>query len=432
MGELLRRLAAGTAIAAISGTAFGADFGDRHDWRIEAQLGLPSADSDLETWTEGGLGKLRFPSSDTGLQGNRIFVEYRGQIATTLWSRAVLDYVDGPSSGLGFTELYLDFRPVPKSASQHQFRFGAFYPPFSLENGDSGWTSPFTTSFSTINSWYGEEIRPLGAEWTLRRRLGLSPHELAVFAAGFYGNDSAGTLLFWRGFAVHDRQTRFNDRLSMPPGPVVTPDGTLLGFAPQQVEPIAEIDGTPGYYAGLEWRYARRALVSWAIYDNRADPYAFGGGQWAWDTRFYNLAAQLSVTPKIGLVAQWMRGTTEWLVMANRDGAVTPITFLAEDHFDAQFMLFTRQVAGRQRVTLRYDRFEMKRPGVFTSDSGHAVTLAYEYAHSNRLSAVIEYLRIDSSRDLWTWFYDTPQQNTERQLRLQFNLRLLAPAARQE
>ena len=45
------------------------------------------------------------------------------------------------------------------------------------------------------------QIRPVGAEWSLRRRLGFpgSPHELRAFADGFYGNDPAGTLLFWRG-----------------------------------------------------------------------------------------------------------------------------------------------------------------------------------------------------------------------------------------
>ena len=107
----------------------------------------------------------------------------------------------------------MDWRPIPRSANQQQVRFGAFYPPFSLENGAHGWESPFTYSYSAINTWLGEEVRPLGAEWSLRRRLASTRNtqEVRVFASGFYGNDPAATLLFWRGWSLHDRQTRLND-----------------------------------------------------------------------------------------------------------------------------------------------------------------------------------------------------------------------------
>src|SRR5690606_3431571 len=112
-----------------------------------------------------------------------------------------------------------------------------------------------------------------------------SPHELRAFAAAFYGNDPAGTLLFWRGWSLHDRQTRLNDRLALPPAPVWSA-GTVVGMRPQTLEPIAEIDRRPGTYAGAEWRYGRRALVQVAHYDNGADPLVFSGGQWGWDTTF--------------------------------------------------------------------------------------------------------------------------------------------------
>src|SRR5690606_3435751 len=106
------------------------------------------------------------------------------------------------------------------------------------------------------------------------RRLGLgSPHELRAFAAAFMGNDPAGTLLFWRGWSLHDRQTRLDDRLAAPPKPIWV-DGVIVGSRPQHVEPFEEIDDEPGAYAGLEWRYARRVLVQAARYDNRSDPHA--------------------------------------------------------------------------------------------------------------------------------------------------------------
>ncbi len=194
-------------------------------------------------------------------------------------------------------------------------RFGAFYPSFSLENGDRGWESPFTYSYSAINTWLGEEIRPIGAEWSLRRRLEgfRSNHELRAFAAGFYGNDPAGTLLFWRGWSLHDRQTRLDDELRH------SADADSRRTR-SSCQPFAETDHRPGGYAGVEWRYARRALVQLARYDNRADPYSFSDGQWGWGTDFNHLAVQVSLPAEIGLVAQWMDGTTEWLTAALPNG----------------------------------------------------------------------------------------------------------------
>ena len=74
------------------------------------------------------------------------------------------------------------------------------------------------------------------------------------------------------------------------------------------MSPFEEIDHRPGVYAGLEWRYAQRALVQVARYDNRADPTAFSDGQWGWGTDFNHLAVQVSLPAEVGLVVQWMDG----------------------------------------------------------------------------------------------------------------------------
>jgi hypothetical protein len=245
MVALLIRALAAAASATLAATALGAG-GDRHAWTFDVAVGYPATSTNLDPWTEGGEGKLRF-ADDGGLAGNHFAAEYRGRITDTLRVKAVLDYADDASTGLDVTEAQLEWRPVPKSVVQHTFRFGALYPPFSLENSDVAWASPFSTSWSTINTWLGEEIRPLGAEWRMRRRLGFAgaPHELGAFVSAFYGNDPAGTLLFWRGFAMHDRQTRLNDKLPMPPMPVFGAGGIVVGVRDQSVEPIEEIDDAP-------------------------------------------------------------------------------------------------------------------------------------------------------------------------------------------
>jgi hypothetical protein len=431
MGKLLTHYAlAGACVCACAG-ALGEDLGERHHWAIKVGVGFPSASTDLGPWTSGEFGKLRFDSAKDELAGNRLTVEYRGHLTKTLWVHAIADYVDDASSGVDLTEAYLDWKPIPESTNQHQFRLGAFYPPFSLENSDFGWESPFTTSFSAINTWLGEEIRPFGVEWSLRRQLGYtgSPHRLGAFAGAFYGNDPAGTLLFWRGFSIHDRQTRLNDHIAIPPTPIFV-DGTVAGLRPNRVEPFEEIDDEPGYYAGIEWRYARRALVQMAVYDNRSDPNAFRDGQWGWRTRFNHVAAQLSLPADYGLISQWMGGATHWLVATTPAGLRTPATRLVRDDFESAFVLLTKRISAAHRVSVRYDRFEFTRGDALNIDSGDAWTLGYQYQATEQIGIALEWLTIDSARDLWTGFYALPGQATERQVRFQLNYRLRSPTGR--
>jgi len=438
VGQILDRCAVVLVCALAWGAARAAQPTDRHQWTLELDTSYLSSTSgtpaaDFTSWTNGGLSKLRRAPPDDGFSAARLFAEYRGRISPAWWAKVVVDYVDDASPGLDLTEAYIDWQPT--SESQHQVRLGAFYPPLSLENRDHGWNSPFTYSYSAINTWLGEEIRPIGVEWSMRRHLGFagSPHEVGAFAAGFYGNDPAGTLLFWRGWSLHDRQSRLNDRLPMPPSPLWDQTGTIVGTAAQSLEPFEEIDHRPGVYAGAEWRYARRALVQLAHYDNRADPNAFSNGQWGWQTSFTQLGAQVTLPAGVGLIAQWMSGATYWIAGARSDGSMSPHAALVEDAFTAKFLLLTRLVRNTHRFSLRYDDFAIARehalPAV-PSEAGHAWTFAYRYQHSPRVDAGFEWLRVRSQRDLWSDFYGAARRANERQLRVQVSVKLGVPAHR--
>lgn len=427
MATLLTRTAFLLAVAGVA-TGAAAD-GDRHQVRLEVDAGYIGAHSDLGSWVDGGLGKLRYSEDEDGMNAARVFLEYRGRITPTLSTTIVADYVDDASAGLDLTEALLEWRPIPSSRNQHQVRAGAFYPPLSLENTEHGWRSPYSYSYSAIDTWLGEEIRPIGTEWSMRRKLGVpgSPQELRVFAGGFYGNDPAGTLLFWRGWSLHDRQTRLNDKLPMPPMPIWNFQGVIVGYREQFVKPFEEIDHRPGGYLGAEWRYGRRVLLQLARYDNRGDPNAFADSQWAWHTSFNQLGVQLSLPWELGLLAQWLDGETYWMQGGRRDGTLAFGAKLVEDCFDAKFLMLTRAFHGNHRVSVRYDDFETARPEEvpeLVSDSGSAWTVAYRYDRSARLSGGLEWLRVSSRRDLWRDFYFVPEHATERQLRLQVTLRL--------
>jgi len=412
----VRALLAPLAFAVAGGAAAQSD---RHEFYVDASAVFVSASTDLTAWPEGGFSKLRH--TDDGLAGLRVFAEYHGRITPTLRAHVIADYVDDASTGGGVTEAYVDWRPIPTSRNQQQWRFGMFYPPLSLENSERGWQSPFTYSYSAINTWLGEEIRPVGAEWSLRRRLEAlgSAHELRVFAAGFYGNDPAAELLFYRGWSLHDRQTRLGDRLDIPPLPFTT--------SLQRHEPFTETDHRPGVYGGVEWRYARRVLVQWARYDNRADPHSFANGQWGWGTAFNHLAVQVTLPAELGLVAQWMDGATDWVILAQPNGTLHPLSRLVEDEFESRFLMLTRKFGAAQRLAVRYDTFSTDRPGAVPalhSDGGHAWTVSYRFEPTERWSGGVEWLRIDSRRDILPMFYATAPAHSEEQLRLHLSFRL--------
>jgi hypothetical protein len=431
VGTVLIRCALFAAAAVSTHAALAEGASDRHQWQVEVDAGYVAADSALEPWPDGGLGKLRYSERNDGIKAARVFAQYRGRIAPTLTATVIGDYLDDASSGVDISEAFIDWRPIPNSGNQQQVRLGAFYPPLSLENGELGWHSPFTYSYSAINTWLGEEVRPIGVEWSLRRRLGFagSPHELRTFASAFYGNDPAGTLLFWRGWSLHDRQTRLGDRLPMPPRPSWSSAGTIVGYSEQSVEPFEETDHEPGAYAGAEWRYAKRVRIQVALYDNRADPWSFSDGQWGWETTFSHVGLQASLPAELGLVAQWMRGETYWIARARPDGSLSPSSELVEDVFDSRFLMLTRRVRDAHRLSVRYDQFEMFREDSLPreySDDGHAWTVGYRYERSPQLGIGIEWLEIASHRDLWS-FYSPVTDATERQLRLQVTYRLRDP-----
>ena len=122
---------------------------------------------------------------------------------------------------LGATEAYLQLRPYPRAGYRLRVKAGAFYPPVSLENRASGWESPYTLSYSAINSWLATEVRTIGAEAQLEwlgTRLGHA-FDLGVTGAVFGWNDQAGVVLANDGFLLHDRQTPLFGRVGQPDVP---------------------------------------------------------------------------------------------------------------------------------------------------------------------------------------------------------------------
>ena len=164
--------------------------------------------ADEQSWIEGGLGKTRYGGGDVEARIGEIVGEAHVQATPALMGFVSLRYEDTQRTGIDILEGYLRYRPVSTSPLRWSVRAGAFFPLVSLENDEVGWTSGWTLTPSAINTWVGEELRTIGAEWSLRRSLGprVRQREVRFIAATYYGNDPAGALLSWRGWALHRRQ----------------------------------------------------------------------------------------------------------------------------------------------------------------------------------------------------------------------------------
>jgi hypothetical protein len=202
---------------------------------------------------------------------------------------------------------------------------------------------------------------------------------LAVYRA----NDPTGTLLAWRGWALHDFKPGLHDRVPLAPTDVFS-DFPIQ--APWE-EPFREIDGHWGYYGALAYErpgeYTLRALH----YDNRANPDAINGTQWAWHTRFSSVGMKYLLPQDVDLIGQYLSGDT---YMRGRHAVV-------DTNFSSWFVLLSKHI-DRHRFTLRYDSFGVQ-DNVSTEydDNGHAWMLAYALEMNDRQRLILELLEVNSN-----------------------------------
>jgi len=351
------------------------------------------------SWLEGSGGKLRFDEDTDGLKLSRGFIDYEALLTDSVKVHLVSElYHDDFGPTIDLTEAYLQWRPMTESANRYRLKVGAFYPRISLENVGPGWSSAYSINPSAINTWVGEELRSVGLEFSVSRRpqsLG-GAHTFSLNTAVFVGNDPAGGLIAWKGWSIHDRQSRFNDEVPLPPIPRIQP-GEWWDEQDPFITPLLEIDEEPGYYVNAEWRYGNKFLLRAMHYDNLADPQGVEDNQFAWWTYFDHVALQATLPGDIGLLAQWMDGFTAW-------GRFRNGVYSVDVTFESNYVLLTRAFE-RHRITARY-----------------AWTLSYQYTTSPRVSIAAEWMQIFTERPAWAYF-DLEQRKTESQLQLSVRLR---------
>lgn len=272
---------------------------------------------------------------------------------------------DGSHRGrVGIVEAFLE-QNIRRGGDRIHLMEGAFFLPTSRENVDSLWETPYTITSSALNSWLGEELRPVGidAAWTHRLR---GNSALTAGATVFTGNDTFGALPIDRGWALRDHWILLGEHLPV--------NATLFTSA------SAENDDRLGWSARGRWS-SDAANVQFTRIDNRADALRYGE-LFNWATRFNIASADYT----------W-RG---WTAIAEAGWGSTAIaTGRGRFSFDirSSYVLLSRRLA-QWRATVRVDEFDNG-----AEQHGHAVTGAL-FWEPGRVRTGVEGIRAGGEKRL--------------------------------
>jgi hypothetical protein len=311
------------------------------------------------------IGELRLALDWEPVPGWRLFVHgaARGGSGDT----------SAESSASGLLEGFVEHRYGFGSGHEIAAKLGQFFLPASRENVEALWTSPYTLTLSALNSWVAEEIRPIGLDLSWRHTAA-SDQRWTLAATLFGGNDTSGTLLAWRGFALHDRPTPTTEFLVLPPLAVLPI--TFPGQDPRGTRPFAgDLDHRLGYSGRARWDApGRRAVVQATAFLNDGDR-ALHSGQYAWQTDFRWLSTEVELPAGLRFLGEWGTGTSRmgFAPPGQRSDAVVDIGF------DVLYAMLSWQRGG-VRTSLRYDDFVVEdrdsTPGDDNRENGSAWTVA--------------------------------------------------------
>ena len=290
---------------------------------------------------------------------------------------------------VGLLEAFVEYRRALSDHSELQGRGGFFFLPTSFENVDPLWTSPYTLSLSALNSWIGEEVRPVGLDiaWLRRNDDG---RRFRLGATAFVGNDTMGALVAWRGFAFHDRLTPWA-------GEVPLHRSVFPPFPKQEhsTEPFrTDLDGEPGFSLRGEFQgsvFSVRASHLDTRGDRDLHPAHFG--HYAWKTQFSWLGGEARFGDFV-LASEWGTGST---TMGFRGRGVPWV----DADFEVGYLLAS-YAPGAFRISARYDTFDVtdRDGGVLdkNDESGTAATVAVFWTFAERWRLGLEAITVDAER----------------------------------
>jgi len=340
------------------------------------------------SWLEHGFGRLDIGAA--GVDDSRTrptgFAQLGADWTPTPWldvhasgvARIEQPHAGGKRAGLidAFVELHND---------HFQLRAGQFFLGTSRENVGPLWSSPYTLSFSALNTWIGEEFRPVGVDLQWKPNF-----YVTAGATAFRNNDTSGALVAWRGWTIGSRLTTYNEVLPLPPLFSLS-----SGFDDQRhdgTKPFGpDLDGRTGYSARVRVQLPERAMAQLTHIDNRGDRDEYRG-EYAWKTRFDIVGAQIGTTSPTTLIAEYGWGKT---------GMGAPPIFVDADIW-AGYVLVSHKL-GKERFSARYDIFgttdrDHAPLAETNTERGRSWCLAWLHDVSPKLRAGLEFVQVTGDR----------------------------------
>jgi hypothetical protein len=339
---------------------------------------------------ENGLGKFRAGGNGGHLSLNEAALVLQTRLGWDWSGTLSLKYANRQYIPLDLSEAFLAYRPVSTSAWHVGARLGMFFPPISLENTGTAWSSPYTLTSSAINTWVGEELKTFGGEAQVSYHTATGDR-VKLFATGFANNDTAGALLSWRGWSLHDYEATLNDKLHLPNAIGIQ---SHFPFQANLSQPFVEVDGRPGYYVGFSVERPNSYNLRALYYDNRGSPPIHKNGQYSWHTDFWSLGLKADLPWDITLISQGLSGRTRMEDEINGQFAV-------ETRFWAASVLLSK-VWDAHRFSIRFDRFGTTEndylPQDRNNENGYALTANYNLTLAKRHQINVEVNHIGSNR----------------------------------
>jgi hypothetical protein len=370
-----------------------------------------------KSWVEGGFGKLRSGGTKAGdfhlrPELGNVNLIWQPQFNWSLSATVVGSVQGGERTQAGLSQAYLTFRPMRSDKLAFSARAGLMWPPISLEHEGADWHVKDSITPSAINSWVGEEVRPVAVEGTVAATLG--DHKLRATAALMAANDTAGTLLTFRGWALHDRTTLAFRRQPLPPL------GDFTGIQAPYTHPLIDLHQgfahRPGYYAKLAWQPPMPVRFELFHYDNRANPEDVNLDlEWGWDSKFDNAGIVAELGDGAELKAQVLSGRTHM-------GYLEDGRRWVNNRFRSAFVLLSRSL-GPYGVAVRAEAFGTHNRGSWWTDDYDErgwSAMASAKRDWNHLTGLVELLHVSSRNGS---LEEQGLKPTRRQTQLQAELR---------
>lgn len=377
-----------------------------------------SAATGEKSWLDWGFGKLA-----TSGHGSRFNVKPELGQANLIWKPqfgwAVAAVVVGTVQGgerteAGISQAYLTYRPMRSRTVAFSARAGLMWPPVSLEHEGLDWHVKDTITPSAINSWIGEEVRPVAIEGSITASLG--SQRLSATAAIMAANETSGTLLTFRGWALHDKVTLAFNRQPLPPL-----DEETSQFQAPFTHPLIDLHRgfahRPGYYGKLVWQPPIPVRLELFRYDNNANPEDVNPQmEWGWRTWFNDMGLVVDFGGGTELKAQALDGRTR--MGFSQDGRRW-----IDNRFRSAFALLTHAFSPFG-LAARVEAFGTRNRGSVLGDeyneTGWAATLAAK-REWGRFTGLVEVVHVASRREQ---LRDVSLRPNQRQTQIQADLRM--------